>query len=1026
MIGATYYVDYSSGFDGNNGTSTGTAWKHCPGDVNASSVAAAASLSAGDTVTFKGGVSYVLNAGGGATCIGMNWSGTAASPITYDGNSTGTWGTGKAIITDNFSNHGGQVWFPFYGGGNRTGLTLRNLQFQNIGGSAALPADTGSPIARNSAVCIFVNGSANNVIVRDCSFSQIGYWFHQKPMNAEAISGGGVTVLNCNSLTITNCSFTRMNIGCEMAANSSINNLTIANCTFTDSMRWPIDLLPNASGAVIDNVFIHHNQFYDHWQFELDNWTGYGDSPHNDSIFMRIDTATCSWGSNVNIYANQFWSTEPNKVGGTASIYITGGPSANIYNNTFRGTAQSRTIFVNGGTPGPTPQVVRIYNNSFLVSYELAIELSRNVVLLGTVDIRNNIFYDVRTGSSNNEILRISNATIANSLTVDYNRYYSFNTGGGWFFWSTLCSGGLSCMQSRGLEVNGSFGDPQFVNVVGVGANVLQNDLRLQAASPVRDIGVPLGATYATDFLGVVRPQGAGWDPGAYEFSSGAPPPVPGVPMLTSPADGAAGVLTTTSLLWGAVNGATSYRVQLSLDSAFTQVLLDSTTASASVTTPVMANSTTHYWRVLATNGSGSSSFSGARRFTTVAAVPQSPQPPTGLSAVLGTVGSSVPVLFTWTSNTDPFTVGYQLYVAPAATLVPVLVATVNGVGGTNTTYSVSSGVYVAYLKAFSSNGTASSPGGLITVVTSVGPDAVVVATAQVFQTQPSDVVQNVAISPAVQVKVVNAGGTTITGFTGPITVAVASNPGGSSLGGTRTVNAVAGVATFSTLALNNVASGYTLKATTVGLPNATSVSFNVAAVTYSLTVNSGSGDGVYQAGTVVSIVADLPASGFQFSSWTGATVASPSASSTTLTMPTSATVVTANYSAIPPLPATKVVFTVQPVTTQAGAVMLSIIVQLQNATNGVVLGSSNSVSLAIGTNPSGGALSGTNPRSAVAGVATFPDLSIDKAGNNYTLLASSSGLTGSTSNEFNISSVPTPPVSKAVVARRHRWWWLF
>lgn len=513
---ATYFADFSAGNDASAGTSTGTAFKHCPGDVNATGTAAATTLAAGDTVIFKGGVSYVLAVSGSFDCIDLNWNGTAGSPITYDGNSAGTWGTGKAIITDNFANHGAEVWIPFYGGGNRTGLTFRNLAFQNIGGSASLPADPGSPVARNSAVCIFINGGATSCIVRDCSFAGIGYSFHQKPMDAASISGGGVTVLNCNSLTITNCSFTRMNIGCEMAANSLINNLTIANCTFTDSMRWPIDLLPNASGATIDNVYIHHNQFYDHWQFEEGNWTGYGESPHNDSIFMRIDTATCSWGSNVNVYDNQFWSTQPNLIGGTASIYITGGPSANIYNNTFRGTAQTRTIYVNGGTPGPTPQIVRIYENSFLEDYQWCIELARNVALLGTIDIRNNAFYSLRA-NANNQAFRIGNLTIANSLTVNYNRWYSLNQTG-WFFWTGLASGGFAAMQSTGLEVNGSFGDPQFVNVVGVGVNILQNDLHLRSSSPCVSAGATLGAPYDIDLDGNTRT--VPYSQGAYEFGT--------------------------------------------------------------------------------------------------------------------------------------------------------------------------------------------------------------------------------------------------------------------------------------------------------------------------------------------------------------------------------------------------------------------------------------------------------------------------------------------------------------------------
>jgi Tol biopolymer transport system component len=60
---------------------------------------------------------------------------------------------------------------------------------------------------------------------------------------------------------------------------------------------------------------------------------------------------------------------------------------------------------------------------------------------------------------------------------------------------------------------------------------------------------------------------------------------------------------------------------------------------------------------------------------------------------------------------------------------------------------------------------------------------------------------------------------------------------------------------------------------------------------------------------------------------------------------------------------------------------------------------------VAIGTNPSGGTLSGTTMIIAVAGVATFSNLSIDKAGTGYTLQATSGALTAATSAAFNITN---------------------
>jgi PA14 domain/Divergent InlB B-repeat domain/Carbohydrate binding module (family 35) len=67
----------------------------------------------------------------------------------------------------------------------------------------------------------------------------------------------------------------------------------------------------------------------------------------------------------------------------------------------------------------------------------------------------------------------------------------------------------------------------------------------------------------------------------------------------------------------------------------------------------------------------------------------------------------------------------------------------------------------------------------------------------------------------------------------------------------------------------------------------------------YTLTVNSGSGDGSYTAGALLNVSADAPPAGQQFAGWTGATsiLANPSAASTTATMPASNATITATYS---------------------------------------------------------------------------------------------------------------------------------
>ena len=65
-------------------------------------------------------------------------------------------------------------------------------------------------------------------------------------------------------------------------------------------------------------------------------------------------------------------------------------------------------------------------------------------------------------------------------------------------------------------------------------------------------------------------------------------------------------------------------------------------------------------------------------------------------------------------------------------------------------------------------------------------------------------------------------------------------------------------------------------------------------------------------------------------------------------------------------------------------------------------------MTLTLASNPSGAALSGTNPVTASGGVATFSNLSVNLAGTGYTLGASSASLTGATSTSFNVTTGST------------------
>ena len=61
-------------------------------------------------------------------------------------------------------------------------------------------------------------------------------------------------------------------------------------------------------------------------------------------------------------------------------------------------------------------------------------------------------------------------------------------------------------------------------------------------------------------------------------------------------------------------------------------------------------------------------------------------------------------------------------------------------------------------------------------------------------------------------------------------------------------------------------------------------------------------------------------------------------------------------------------------------------------------------ITITIGVNPSGGALSGTASVAPVNGIAQFGDLTIDKAGTGYVLRASGTRAVGASSNTFDIT----------------------
>jgi uncharacterized delta-60 repeat protein len=317
-------------------------------------------------------------------------------------------------------------------------------------------------------------------------------------------------------------------------------------------------------------------------------------------------------------------------------------------------------------------------------------------------------------------------------------------------------------------------------------------------------------------------------------------------------------------------------------------------------------------------------------------------------------------------------------------------------------------------------------------------------ATQLAFAQPPTGATAGSAISPAVTVDVEDTNGNLVTGDTSNVTIAIASGPGGAVLGGTTTVAAVGGVATFSNLTLTP-AGAYTLTASDGSLTAVTSGSFTIAtpaadrlafaqqpasttttSVLAPVKVNVQNSSGMLLTGDTSSVTLSIATgpNGATLGGTTTVAAAAGVATFSNLTLATAGTytltatdggdtAATSTSFTISVPGVNKLAFATQPLGGATSATLAAVKVNVENSSGTLVPGDTSTVTLAIASGPVGAVLGGTVSVAAVGGVATFSNLTLGMAG-TYTLTATDGAYTAATSTSFTISQ---PGVNKLAFA---------